>query len=410
MGHTHGATRGAAAPAAHRRLLGAIALVLGIATVVAMVALWPSRNVRAEEGVGPSPRVYSATVTKAESFRCNDTPTGTAGTCRRYRVELTQGPDDGEIRTIQFSDAPSTPRLSIGDDVIVAKIRGAEPGFDYSYSDRQRRSPLLWLAVLFAVVVIAIGRLRGLAALVGLAASISLILWFMLPSMLDGHSAPVVAIVSATAIAFVVLYVTNGISTLTTVALLATLAALALTVVLATAFVDLVHITGAANEDALLVQLGTSNIDLKGLVLAGMVIGALGVLDDITVTQVSAIDELRQASPESDSRTLYRAGMRVGRDHVASTVNTLALAYAGAALPLLILFSLAHQSLGTVANSEAVAVEIVATLVGSIGLVVAVPISTWLATLVSPPTAATPPPGDAPGDDEPDFWSTRRNR
>ncbi len=407
MGHAHGANGGGAAPAAHRRLLGTIALVLGVATLVGMVVLWPSRNVRADLGVGPSPRVYGATVTNAESFRCNDTPTGAAGTCRRYRVELTQGPDDGESRTIRFSDAPNVPQLSVGDEVIVAKIRGADPGFDYSYSDRQRRSPLLWLALLFAVVVIAVGRMRGLAALAGLAASIAVILWFMLPSMLDGHSAPVVAIVSAAAIAFVVLYVTNGITTLTTVALLATLAALALTVVLATIFVDLAYITGAANEDALLVQLGTATIDLKGLLLAGMVIGALGVLDDVTVTQVSAVGELRQASPESDSRTLYRSGMRVGRDHIASTVNTLALAYAGASLPLLILFSLANQSLGTVANSEAVAVAIVATLVGSIGLVVAVPISTWLAALVSPPVTV-PSPGEARDDDEPDFWSSRK--
>jgi len=396
VGHGHGAATGTTALPAHRRVLGTIALVLGIVTVVAMVALWPSRDVRAEVGVGPSPRVYGATVTKAETFRCNDTPTGVPGTCRRVRVELTQGPDAGEARVLQFSDAPSTPRLSVGDDVILARIRGAEPGFDYAFSDHQRRSPLLWLALLFAVVVVAIGRLRGLAALAGLAASITVILWFMLPSMLDGNSAPVVAIVSATAIAFVVLYVTNGVSTLTTVALLATLAALALTVVLATVFVDFAHITGAANEDALLVQLGTSNIDLQGLVLAGMVIGALGVLDDITVTQVAAIDELRAASPGSDARTLYRAGMRVGRDHVASTVNTLALAYAGAALPLLILFSLARQSLGTVANSEAVAVEIVATLVGSIGLVVAVPISTWLATVVSPPRAEADAAGAGP--------------
>jgi len=348
--------------------------------------LWPSRDVRANTGIGPSPRVYRAHVTRVASFRCNDGPIGSSNTCQRFRFRLTQGPDKGESRSIQYPDSPSTPHLSVGDQVILAKIRGADPGFDYVYSDHQRRSALLLLAVVFAIVVVAIGRLRGLAALAGLAVSIGMILWFMVPSMLDGHSAPLVAIVSATAIAYAVLYITNGVNTMATVALLATLVALALTVVLATLFTDLAHLTGTANEDALLVQLGTSSVNLKGLVLAGMVLGALGVLDDITVTQVSAVSELRAAQPKANSRRIYRAGMRVGRDHVASTVNTLALAYAGAALPLLILFTLAHQSLGTIANSEAVAVEIVATLVGSIGLVAAVPVSTWLATLVSPPS------------------------
>lgn len=386
MAHSHGSSPGGGAPVAHRRLLAAIAGVLAVATVVGLVALWPSRDVRTDTGIGLSSRQYGATVTGAAAFGCNDSPTGAPGTCRRYRFRLTQGPDRGETRSIRFSAAPSTPRLEVGDRVILARIPGAEPGFDYAYSDRQRRAALGWLAVLFAVVVVAIGRRRGAAALVGLVASVGLILWFMVPSMLDGHSPPAVAIVSATAIAFVVLYVTNGFRTLTTVALLATLVALAITVVLATVFTDLAHITGVTNEDALLLQLGAGNVDLKGLVLAGMVVGALGVLDDITVTQVAAVDELRRARPGAGSRTIYRAGMRVGRDHVASTVNTLALAYAGAALPLLILFTLTHQSLGTVANGEAVAIEIVATLVGSIGLVAAVPVSTALATLMSPPT------------------------
>ena len=170
---------------------------------------------------------------------------------------------------------------------------------------------------------------------------------------------------------------------MTTVALLGTLSALTLTVGLATLFTHLAHFTGAANEDALLVTLGTPHIDLKGLVLAGMVLGALGALNDITVTQASAVGELRTSNPTISQRELYRSGLRIGRDHISSTVNTLALAYAGASLPLLILFSLSAQSLGTVANGEVVAIEIVATLVGSIGLVVAVPISTWFAALVA---------------------------
>ena len=219
-----------------------------------------------------------------------------------------------------------------------------------------------------------------------------MILQFMLPSMLDGNSPPLVAIVGASAVAFVALYLANGIRPMTTVALISTLGALAITVGLATLFTNLAHFTGAANEDALLVGLGTSAIDLKGLVLAGMVLGALGALNDITVTQASAVGELRTAQPELSRRDLYRSGLRIGRDHISSTVNTLALAYAGASLPLLLLFTLSGQSLGSVANGEIVAVEIVSVLVGSIGLVAAVPISTWFASIVA---TEHPHPGEA---------------
>jgi uncharacterized membrane protein len=206
---------------------------------------------------------------------------------------------------------------------------------------------------------------------------------FVLPSMLDGNNPQLVAIVGGTAIAYLALYLANGVRPMTTVALLGTLSALALTVGLATLFTDLARFTGAQSEEALIVKIGAASIDLKGLVLAGMVLGALGALNDITVTQASAVGELRQANPELSRVGLYRAGLRIGRDHISSTVNTLALAYAGAALPLLILFTLSRQSLGTVANGEVVAVEIVSTLVGGIGLVAAVPVSTWFAALVA---------------------------
>ena len=138
-------------------------------------------------------------------------------------------------------------------------------------------------------------------------------------------------------------------------------------------------------------QLAQSTIDLRGLVLAGVVIGALGAIDDMTVTQVAAVGELHRANPRMGRPGLHRSAMRIGRDHVASTVNTLALAYAGASIPLLLLFVLSQQSLGSVANGEVVATEIVRTLVGSIGLVSAVPITTWLAVHTLPGAPLTPP-------------------
>ncbi|MCA1727403.1 MAG: YibE/F family protein, partial [Actinobacteria bacterium] len=159
---------------------------------------------------------------------------------------------------------------------------------------------------------------------------------------------------------------------------------LALTAGLAALFVALANITGLASEEAALVNFGAAQIDIRGLILAGVVLGGLGAIDDMTVTQASAVWELRAASPGMSDKLLFRAGMRIGRDHVASTVNTLALAYAGASMPLLVLFVLSGQSLAGVANSEVVGTEIVRTLVGSIGLVTAVPFTTWLAARCVP--------------------------
>jgi uncharacterized membrane protein len=386
MGHAHDHAVGdAAVPRRTRRRLTVVSLVLGLVTLGGMAVLWPRHDVRGQvEKLGLIKHVHEAVVVRVSRGPCRGARAGAQRVdCKKVTFRLTQGPNEGERRTIEFARSNTTPDLHSGDKVVLNHVEHAQRGFDYTYSDRQRRPVLMWLAILFGVAVIALGRLRGVGALIGLGGSIAVILVFILPSMLDGNSPSLVAIIGASAVAYLALYLANGLRPMTTVALLSTLAALALTVVLASVFTRLAHFTGASNEDALLVGLGTSAIDLKGLVLAGMVLGALGALDDITVTQASAVGELRMADPTLSRRDLYRAGLRIGRDHIASTVNTLALAYAGASLPLLILFTLSGQSLGSVANGEIVAVEIVATLVGSIGLVAAVPISTWFAALVA---------------------------
>jgi uncharacterized membrane protein len=227
-----------------------------------------------------------------------------------------------------------------------------------------------------------LGRWHGVGALVGLALSLIVILRFVLPGILAGHSAVVVAVVGAAAIAYLALYLANGVRTLTTVALLGTLGALAATTALSALVSALAHFSGFSTEESAMLEVFSGRVDISGLILAGIVLGSLGALDDMTVTQASAVGELAEANPKISRPELFSRSMRIGRDHVASTVNTLALAYAGAALPTLLLFVLSQQSLGTVANSEIVAIEIVRTLIGSIGLVLSVPLTTWLATLV----------------------------
>jgi uncharacterized membrane protein len=301
--------------------------------------------------------------------------------------ELREGPDAGRGAAQEFVQTPSTPDLAVGDEVLLAHDPQAAPGFTYRFVDRDRGSLLLWLAAAFGVAVVALGRLRGFTALAGLAASIAVLLMFVLPAVLDGRNPLAVAVVGSAAIAFLALYMAHGFTTMTTVALLGTLGSLALTAILADAFVELAQLSGFASEEAVIVQIGAARIDLAGIILGGVVIGALGAIDDMTVTQASAVWELRAADPRMSRGSLARAGLRIGRDHVASTVNTLALAYAGASMPVLLLLVLSRQSLGTLVSGEVLATEIIRTLVGSIGLVAAVPLTTWLAASAVTPAA-----------------------
>jgi len=417
MAHAHGDGR-VAIPRRTRRLLTFVSVVLGIATLIGVVLLRSPGDVGKRTGpdIGLISRIYDATVISTRKGPCANTTAADRVSCVTVRFRLNQGPDKHKTTSIDFPVSPTTPKLTKGDGVVLSYEPRADPGFRYQYSDRQRRPVLLWLAVIFAVAVVALGRLRGIAALVGLAASIVVLLTFVLPAILDGRSPVLVAVFGASAIAYLALYLANGFNTRTTVALLGTLGALALTVLLASAFTSLAQLSGFASEEALLVKIGQHGLDLSGVVLGGMVIGALGALDDMTVTQAAAVWELRSANPQLTRSSIFRSAMRIGRDHVASTVNTLALAYAGAALPLLILFVQSRQSLGTVANSETVATEILSALVGSIGIVASVPLTTWLAARVvgepgttgrgrrRPAPTRRPQPHAPLADTESDFW------
>jgi uncharacterized membrane protein len=241
---------------------------------------------------------------------------------------------------------------------------------------------MLVLGLLFVVAVVALGRLQGLRALAALALTGVVVIAFLLPALLEGRSPLAVALVAAAVIALAALYLTHGVNERTTVALLGTFASLSVTGVLAAIFVGATRLSGLGSEDAVLLQVAGGGIDVRGLVLAGIVIGSLGVLDDVTVTQVSAVWELHQANPAYGVRQLYAAATRIGRDHIASTVNTLVLAYTGASLPLLLIYTQAGLPLSTAVTGEVLAVEVVRTLVGSIGLVASVPITTALASIV----------------------------
>lgn len=364
-----------------RRLLALAMLPFVVATVVAVVVLWPAHaRHRLPSGLDTPVDLVDATVTKVVSTTCQ----GTQRRCDTVTVRITTGPDAGDRRDLpEQSPGAGVPNLAAGDKVVVGRSVDATRRVDYYFADYQRRRPMLVLALLFAVFVVAVARWRGLAALVGIGATYVVLVRFVLPSLLDGHSPVAVALAGSAVIILVIMYAAHGVTIRTTTAVLGTLVSLAIIGALAALFVHATRLTGMSSDEATSLQAATGNLQLSGLVLAGVVIGSIGVLNDVTVTQASAVWEVYLANPARSIGELYRSGMRIGRDHIASTVNTLVLAYAGAALPLLLLFTLANRPFGDVLTGDVVAEEVVRALVGSIGLVASVPITTALSALVA---------------------------
>jgi len=314
---------------------------------------------------------------------------GDGSGCVALVVHMADGPRAGRDLVQLVPVEPSTPRFAVGDEVVLSWSGGDadDPG-SYQVVDFQRSGSLWWLAGLFAAAVLALGRWRGLAALAALGLSFVVLLMFVLPAILAGHNPLWVAVVGACLIMFVVLYLTHGPSARTSTAVLGTLVSLLLIGGLSAAFTALARLTGLDDTTSALIGALGTGVDARGLLLAGVVIGALGVLDDVTVTQTSAVWELHGANPALGARGLFTAAMRIGRDHVSSAVNTLVLAYAGASLPLMLIFSVSGRSLGDVVTTQEVATEVVRTLVGSIGLVASVPITTAVAAVVASREAA----------------------
>ncbi|MFD8142352.1 YibE/F family protein [Streptomyces sp. NPDC059708] len=416
-GHSHG--HGPAAPVSKhlRKVISAVLIPFAAAVCVGMVVLWPGGAPAHERtGVGFDRQTQQGKVVALSNVDCKSVnasqvpPTGStpapdgrgaqAGSCKRATVEVGTGPDKGRVffEIVQ----PGAPRqLEKDQEVVVAYAPDAPRDLQYSVIDLNRKFPMALLAAVFAIAVVVVGRMRGLFALIALVVSFGVLTLFILPAILQGSNPLVVAVVGASAIMLIALYMCHGLTARTSVAVLGTLVSLLLIGLLGSLFIGWAFLSGNTDDNTGLIHGLYPNIDMSGLLLAGVIIGSLGVLDDVTVTQTSAVWELHQADPKMGPRALYRAAIRIGRDHIASVVNTLVLAYAGAALPLLLLFSIANSSMGTVANSELVAEEIVRTLVGSIGLVASVPVTTALAALVvsadRPGPAGAPAPAPARG-------------
>ena len=362
----------------HRLALLVIA-PLAVITLVAMVWLWPD-PLPTPDGQSRLPEV-TGTVTALDRVECEEELPDEVNGCGTAYVALDDDSVEGAPRSGELEaplpNGPGAPELAEGDGVILISTETPD-GITWAVVDHQRGSQLWMLALAFVVALVAFGRLRGVTALVGLGVTFVVLVLFVVPAILGGDPPLLIAIVGSAAVALTVLYLTHGFTPSTSVAVLGTLAALALTGLLSALAVSTMHLTGFTDD--LSAALGqTYAVNMEGLLLAGIVIGSLGVLDDVTVTQAATVAELSRANPDYRGRDLYRAGSRVGRSHIASVVNTIVLAYAGSSLPLLIVAN--NDGLGNVLTDQIVAQEIVRSLVATIGLVAAVPVTTALAAL-----------------------------
>ena len=398
--HHHGGDR-----PRHERA-GRTALIIlacaAVVTIVAMVLLWPRGDVG-----GDQPRdeaqvtgdVVAVAITPCPESPDDPqlTPRGGPQECGTVTVTLTSGPDKGKRIETDKPRGPGSPEVGEGDHLTLIHTEGTASGVDYQILDHQRGTGLWVLGVAFALAVVAFGRWRGLAALGGLAVTFGVLLFFIVPAILDGRSPLLVAVVGAAAIMLSVLYMTHGFTVPTTVAVLGTLASLSLTGLLAAGATAALHLTGVGTEETNFLTLAYSDVNMQGLLLAGILIGSLGVLDDVAVTQAVTVSELAHANPALSATRLYRAAARVGRAHITSVINTLVLAYAGASLPLLILLAAGNAPLGEALTSQMLAQEIVRSAVGTMGLIAAVPLTTALAAFAAtrrprPPKPAPPAP------------------
>ncbi len=389
--HTHGERR--PSTPATRRLTLFLLVPAVVITAVAMLLLWPRDTPDGGAPPGGPARTAGEVVAVAPQ-ECPPVPEGEQrppeAVCGTVTVRL----DSGTEVTTDIPAGPGAPEVTAGDDVTLLVLRDEAGADTWSITDHQRAVPLWMIGAAFALAVIAFGRWRGVTALAGLGVTFAVLLLFVVPAILDGRSPVLVAIVGAAAIMLTVLYLTHGFTTTTSIAVAGTLISLTITAGLSAAATAAAHLSGIADDTSSYLNLTQSDVNMRGLLLAGIVIGSLGVLDDVTVTQSATVTELSAANPAYGFRQLYGAANRIGRAHIASVINTIVLAYAGASLPLMLLFATGDTPIGELLTGQLIAQELVRSAVGTIGLIAAVPITTALAALVATRTSAPAPPAE----------------
>ncbi|MGN8245722.1 YibE/F family protein [Cellulomonas soli] len=395
-------------------VLLAVVVPVAVAAVIGMVLTWPGEvdDASRRQLTDVVVELDQARVTATTMQRCDGSiedvlPDGTVPAqvdCLRVTATVTSGPRAGQTAEV-FATAGLTPRdVPVGTGIVL-QFYPEEDGAPaiWAWHDFARAIPLGAFALAFALVTVLVAGARGVRALIGLGFAFGVLAVYVLPGLVAGENAAALALCGASVIVLVVLYLTHGVSLRTTTALVGTLAGLGMVAALGAFGAHVARLDPVTTEDAyrLAQILGTDGPQiLRGVFLCGVVLAGLGVLNDVTITQASAVWELRAADPSAGWRRLFTQGMSIGRDHIASTVYTIAFAYTGASLPVLLLLEVYGQPFGQTITSGPFAEEVVRTLAGSIGLVLAIPLTTLVAALVAV-TASTEQArdqaGDAPG-------------
>jgi uncharacterized membrane protein len=352
-------------------------------TVIGLALLWPHGKLGHTGRFGPVATLGAV----AKSVTTQACRLSASHRCRIATVELLNGPQKGQLTSLTTVAAVGALDVQPGDHIRVYR-NAVPPGSrnveQYSFADFDRRGAMLWLAIGFAVLLVATGRFHGLRALVALVASLAIVVEFIVPAILHGSSLFAVALVGSFAVMLVMMPLSYGFGAKALAAWLGTAISLLLAAGLAYAFAHVAHLSGATSDESVYLGASVSRLSLQGLLVAGMVIGALGVLVDLTVSQASTVMALRRVNRSLGFRGLFHGALEVGHDHIAATVATLVFAYAGAALPVLLIFHVGGTSFTDAVNGEAVADEVIAALVGSIGLIASMPITTALAAVLAP--------------------------
>ena len=407
--HMSAAQANASTSAAAKWTLLSLLGVIAVATLVGLVLLWPNgaqtqalRQVQknyllaptatletvqvagldgscAESSVQPEGESSATSSASAGENEPDSLATSPAARCQLARITVLTGQDKGKTNQLHLAGPAASAGISAGDSLSVMRL-DTPAGPQYSFMGVHRTHLIGIFAALFALVVLAVARWKGLFALIGLVIAGAVLLLFMLPSLVCGNPGVWVGLVAGSAIMFVVVFIAHGFSLRTCAALAGTLVALAISTGLGAIAVYAGRLSGFTDETELGLAARVPGLDFRQLAVAALVLAGVGVLNDVTITQASAVWELRAAAPHYSRWALYRAGMRIGRDHIASTIYTIVFAYAGAALStLLLLVMFYNQSLASLLASEDIGAEALRTLASVTGLVIAVPLTTAIA-------------------------------
>lgn len=393
-----------------QQLLAAGLVIAGIATLLALMMQWPpsdplpvSENYR--QNTALTGDLAQGTVAFVQPGPCNSPSLGTvfdsAPTINQYAekrcshaiIDLTSGSDSGKRTILEVHpEIPGNPNLQVGDRIELSRHTGPTGEPMYAFQDFQRATALwLWLGAAVLLIVL-VGAGRGARALVGLVLTLAAIVVFLIPGLAHGGSPVGLAVTTGAAVLFLVLFLVHGVSWKTASAMGGTLTALGIAALLSSLAVSSTGIRGLGDENNLNILVYMPGISITGLMLAGMIVGSLGVLNDVTIAQASTVTELHELNPDAKPWTLVRSAMRVGRDHIASMVYTLVLSYTGVAIPTLLLLSASGRPLMQILTSDVMATEILRSLTGAAALVLAVPITTVIAAWTVPRRASAPAP------------------